>query len=76
MEYGKLFQIATACEKKENTPSSKWQRHPRDSQLWTNAKPMHGVATMVAGKFTYTKDKPRHYTTKGIVPFPCHVSDL
>ena len=21
----------------------RWQRHLRDSQLWTNAKPMHGV---------------------------------
>ena len=26
--------------------SSRWQRHPRDRQLWTNAKPMHGVQQM------------------------------
>ena len=25
------------------TPSSRWQTHPHDSQLWTNAKHMHGV---------------------------------
>ena len=29
-----------------NTPSSGWQRHPRDSQLWTNAKPLHEIQQM------------------------------
>ena len=24
----------------------RWQGHPCDSQLWTNAKPMHGVRQM------------------------------
>ena len=42
-----------------NTPSSRWQRHPHNSQLWINAKPnawstTNEVTTTVAGKFTYT----------------------
>ena len=44
---------------------SNTQRHLRDSQLWTNAKPMHGVQKMklpqlmVAGKFTNTNTKQK-----------------
>ena len=46
--------------------ATKWQRHPRDSQLWTNAKSMIGVYKKLiyytkAGKFTYTQVK---YNTK------------
>ena len=59
-----------------NILSSRWQRHPRDSQLRTNTKP--GVQQMNllqwwTRKFIYTKFKCST-KQKSIVPFPCPVN--
>ena len=65
-----LRAISIVCNAMQMAKAPSWQ--PTMDKCKANAwSTTNELATMVAGKFTYTKVK--QIESKGIVPFPCHV---